>query len=155
MLQSYGDILSNQAIQINVDNFSASRILLIGSGKPHLQRLATDIFSFCMIKNIKLIPEWTQRELNKFADYCSRIKDTDGWAIDRGTFDFIDSQFGRFTVDRFADDRNAKLSVFNSLYYCPGTAHVNAFTAEWRGEYNYLCPLISKMGSTIKHLRKC
>ena len=33
VLQGYGTILKNQAIQINIDNYSATRILTIGSSK--------------------------------------------------------------------------------------------------------------------------
>jgi hypothetical protein len=35
---------------------------------------------------------------------------------------------GPHTVDRFANDQNAQLSVFNSKYYCPGSAAVAAFS---------------------------
>ena len=155
VLQSYGAILTNQAIQINIDNFNATRILTIGSSKPHLQRLAIEIFNYCLSYNIKLIPEWTPRELNRCADYYSKIKDTDSWGIDRETFEFINSQYGDFTVDRFADDRNKKLPTFNSRYYCPGTSHVNTFTANWSGENNWLSPPISLIGSAIRHLKLC
>ena len=154
-LQSYSGILSNQSIQLNTDNFGASRILTIGSSKPHLQQLAKDIFYHCMKHNIKLTPEWTPREQNRCADYYSKIKDTDSWGIDQKTFDFINARFGNFTVDRFADDRNKKLPIFNSRYYCPGTSHVNSFTADWSKDNNWLAPPISLIGSTIKHLRAC
>ena len=81
--------MTDQAIQINIDNFNATRILTIGSSKPHLQRLAIEIFHDCLSNNIKLIPEWTPRELNRTADYYSKIRDTDSWGIDRETFAFI------------------------------------------------------------------
>lgn len=155
VLQSYDSILSNQAIQINTDNFSASRILTIGSSKEPLQNLALDIFYHCLRNNIKLTPEWTPREQNKCADYFSKIRDTDSWSIDGKTFEFINSRFGPFTVDRFADDRNKKLPIFNSRYYCPGTSHVNSFTADWGRDNNWLVPPISLIGSTIKHLKSC
>ena len=63
--------------------------------------------------------------------------------------------FGPFTIDRFADDRNAKLEKFNSRYYRPGTSQVNAFTANWHHENNWLCPPIRLIGSTIRHLKVC
>ena len=53
VLHSYGDILNNQAIKINVDNFGATRILTLGSSKVDLQQLATEIFFHCLRKNIK------------------------------------------------------------------------------------------------------
>ena len=155
VLQSYGHLLANQAIQVNTDNFSASRILSIGSSKIPLQGLAVDIFSYCLTHDIKLTPEWTPREQNRCADYYSKIQDTDSWSIDAATFVFLNSRLGPFTVDRFADDRNKKVSVFNSRFYCPGTAHVNCFTADWGHENNWLVPPISLIGSAIKHLKAC
>ena len=155
VLQSYSHILANEEVQINTDNFNASRILLIGSSKPFLQQLAMDIFYHCMINNIKLTPEWIPRGQNRCADFYSKFKDTDSWSIDHKTFSFINSRFGPFTVDRFADDRNKQLPIFNSRYYCPGTAHVNSFTADWSHDNNWLSPPISLIGSTIKHLKAC
>ena len=155
VLQSYGTILRNQTLQINIDNFGATRILTIGSSKPHLQQLAMEIFSYCLRNDIKIMPEWIPREQNYDADYYSKIRDTDGWGIDNVCFNYINSRFGPFSVDRFADDRNKKLSVFNSRYYCPGTSHVNAFTADWGNDNNWLCHPVSIIGSTIKHVRLC
>ena len=154
-MQSYGKVLSNHALQINIDNFGATRILEIGSSKEHLQQLARDIFYHCVRNNIKITPQWTPRDQNHDADYYSKIKDTDAWAVDQECFHYINTHFGPFSVDKFADDRNKKLKIFNSRYYCPGTAHVNSFTADWSNDNNWLCPPVSLIGSTINHLRRC
>ena len=155
VLQSYGKMLNNQEIQINMDNFGATRILTIGSSKEPLQKLSMDIFFHCLQNNIKITCKWIPRELNYDADYLSKIGDTDSWGVDKDTFHYINRKFGPFSVDRFADDRNKKLKAFNSRYYCPGTAHVNTFTADWSDENNWLCPPVSLIGSTLKHLRLC
>ena len=155
VLQSYGEILRNQTVQVNMDNFGATRVLTIGSSKEVLQTLALDIFYHCLRNNIKLTPEWIPRDQNYDADYFSKINDSDGWGVDQNTFNHINSHFGPFVVDRFADNRNTKLSTFNSRYFCPGTSHVNAFTANWSNKNNWLCPPISLIGSTLRHLRDC
>ena len=138
-----------------MDNFGATRILTIGSSKPLLHDIAIDIFFHCMKYNIKLQPEWIPRELNCDADYYSKIHDSDSWGVDRNTFDFISSQFGPFSVDRFADDRKKLLPTFNYRYYCPGTSHVNSFTADWSHDNNWLCPPVSLVGSTLRQLGLC
>ena len=51
--------------------------------------------------------------------------------------------------------RIKKLETFNSKYYCIGSEHVNAFTINWRGENNWLCPPVSEIPNTIRHLRLC
>ena len=65
VLTSFGDLLKNQSVQVNIDNSSACRILSVGSSKPHLQRLAMEVFKFCTKLNIKLIPQMdpTRRKL--------------------------------------------------------------------------------------------
>ena len=63
--------------------------------------------------------------------------------------------FENFTVDRFSDDLNKKLSNFNSKYHCPNTSGVNAFTYNWSEHFNWLCPPISMIGDAIKHLKLC
>ena len=120
-ISSLCSTLSGQSVRVNVDNYSPSRILSIGSGKQHLQDLAIDIFKYCLAYNIRLMPRWVPRELNIFADYLSKDIDTDDWSIDEATFASISAIFGPFTIDRFADDSNAKLTRFNSKYHCPGT----------------------------------
>ena len=155
VLHSYGELLRNQAIQINIDNFGATRVLTIGSSKDHLQQLALEIFHHCLNNNIKITPEWIPRDKNVIADYYSKMKDTDNWGIDYRCFAYISSHFGPFSVDRFADDRNKKVEKFNSRYYCPGSSHVNSYTADWSNDNNWLCPPVSLIGSTIRHLRMC
>ena len=72
VLDSFGEMLRNQSVQVNIDNSSAFRILSVGSTKPYLQNIAIDVFSFCSKFNIKLIPQWIPREQNQLADAYSR-----------------------------------------------------------------------------------
>ena len=155
VLQSVGVHLKNETVQWFSDNINVSRIIEVGSRRPHLHKLAIEIFDICMCFNIKLQPSWIPREQNETADFLSKIKDTDSWGVDNETFDFIQRNFEKFTVDRFSDDLNKKLSNFNSKYHCPNTSGVNAFTYNWSGHFNWLCPPISMIGDAIKHLKLC
>ena len=49
-------------------------------------------------------------------------------------FNFMDSIWGPHSVDRFADNLNAKLCVFNSKYWCPNTSQVDSFAVSWEKE---------------------
>ena len=155
VLSSFGKILTGQAIQINTDSLNASRILSIGSSKTHLQEIAVDIFKYCMINDIKLIPQWIPRSLNTIADEISKSVDTDNWSIDRYSFNKIQERFGIFTFDRFADDLNTKTKQFNSKHFCLQSYGVNAFTFDWSRENNWICPPVSLIGSCIRHMRIC
>ena len=145
----------HESIQWYSDNVNVSRIIQVGSRKPDLHCLALDIFDLCIQFNLHIQPSWIPREENEFADMISKFVDTDSWTIDLETFSFIESKFGKFTVDRFSDDLNKKCSRFNSRFFCPGTESVNCFTCDWSNDFNWLCPPISLIGATLKHMRLC
>ena len=60
-----------------------------------------------------------------------------------------------FTVDRFADDLNTKCKKFNSKHFCPNSSEINAFSCNWKNDFNWLCPPIYLVGKTIRHLQMC
>lgn len=155
VLSSFGNILAGESVQVNVDNQNVTRILTVGSSKTHLQKIAVNIFEQSLKNDILIIPKWIPRKENSLADFYSRYDDTDDWSIDTRTFIFIQSKFGPFTIDRFSDNVNRKLPRFNSKHFCPESLCVNAFTDNWSGENNWLCPPVSLVGSVIKHLKLC
>ena len=155
-LESFAQAIRHEAINIRTDNFSASRILEIGSPKPHLQALAIRIFEICVKNDIRLFPTWIPRELNQHADYYSKLVDSDDWTIDDVSFKRICKEFGHPTVDRFADNLNRKVSEFNSKFYCPGSSAIDSFTQDWScTTLNWLSPPIKYLIPTIRHLRFC
>ena len=109
----------------------------------------------CASHKIELLPSWIPREDNETADFISKLSDTDNWGIDYETFAFIEARYGKFTIDRFADNLNKKVEVFNSKFYCPFTSGVNAFTFDWSNHFNWLCPPVNLIGDTINHLKLC
>ena len=142
-LQSLTANLTHESVRIYLDNFPATRILTVGSAKAHLQEIAINIFKICLSYNIKLLPTWVPRELNAIADHYSKIRDTDDWSIDDKTFQDISRRFGEFTIDRFADNWNAKTARFYSKYFCPNSCGVDAFTEDWGYENNWICPPVT------------
>ena len=89
------------------------------------------------------------------ADAISKLEDTDSWGIDDQSFQFLQDRFGIFTFDRFADSSNHKVDRFSARYFCPGVESVGAFTEDWRGEFNWICPPIALVGAALKHLKAC
>ena len=114
VLQSFGNIIANESIQVNIDNISACRILSVGSSKKHLQSLAVDVFKHCVKFNINLQPNWVPRDMNQISDFYSKYNDTDNWSIDDNSFYTLSKKFGPFSIDRFADNNNKKTERFNS-----------------------------------------
>ncbi|CAH3103488.1 unnamed protein product [Porites lobata] len=64
VLKSYAVSLKHQRVKVFVDNMGASRILMVGSSKLHLQQIAVDIFSICLSFGISLDSQWLPREEN-------------------------------------------------------------------------------------------
>ena len=155
ILQAFNRNLNGQCVQWYSDNENVSRIISGGSSKNHLQAIAIDIYNVCVINNIILLPAWVPREFNKIADRISKEVDTDNWGIDDETFAYIQANFGKFEVDRFADNKNNKVDHFNSKYHCPGSSAVNCFTCNWKPTFNWLCPPIYLIGKTLRYLELC
>ena len=155
-LQSFANHLRHEAVEIRTDNQNAVRIIQKGSKKSHLQQLAVEIYELCTQNDILLEPTWIPRELNQYADYLSKLKDTDDWSIDNETFEFICRELGQPSFDRFADNLNRKVRRFNSRYWCPDSDGVNAFSHNWaHASLNWLCPPVKLIPATLRHARMC
>lgn len=155
VLSSLAHKLKKETVQWNSDNMNVSRIINSGSTKDYLQKIAIKIYNICTKNNIRICPTWVPRDKNQIADIISKSYDTDNWSIDNETFYYIQTNYGPFTIDRFADDKNRKVKRFNSKVFCPETENVNAFSSHWGNEFNWLCPPIYLIGKTLKHLKTC
>jgi len=131
------------------------KIIEVGSCKPYLNQIAIEIFETSLNYGCKIHPLWIPREENVSADYISKIRDTDSWGIDNKLFLFVQKHFGKFTFDRFADNLNRKTPNFSSRYHCPGTCYVNAFTENWSGHFNWICPPVSLISAALEHAKVC
>ena len=142
MLKSNEAFLSNKNVKIYSDNKNVSSILLKGSNKSTLQKLAMNVHQFCADKDIKISSAWISRSNNALvlADKFSRTFDNDDWEIKTWVFHQLNEIWGKFTIDRFASNLNRKCVRFNSIYWCVGTSGVDAMAQEWSRELNWWVP---------------
>ena len=154
-LQSFRPFVKGKTVKIFSDNKNATIITQKGSTCLRLHDIALQIFEFCALNAVKLEIEWVPREGNQCADFMSRVIDYDDWGVSPNFFEFINSLFGPFTVDRFADNFNHKCSRFQSKFWCPGCEGVDAFSFNWQGENNWLVPPIYLVPKVLFHLRAC
>ena len=152
-LDAVAPFLKGRRVTVYSDSNNAVRIIGRGSRLSHLQEIAMSIFALSIKNSFVLFAVWIPRVENQIADQISKLSDSDGWAIDLETFEHIESKFGRFTVDRFADNLNYKVECFNSRFFCPGTSQVDAFASSWCDGFNWLCPPIKLIGRAIRHLQ--
>ena len=89
------------------------------------------------------------------ADRISRIIEFDDWRLNPDVFRQLDIMWGPHQVDRFADENNAQVPVFNSRFWGPGTSGIDAFCYDWSGVLNWCCPPVCLICRLLKHTRAC
>jgi len=82
-LLSFRALIAGSCVKWHADNQGAVRILDVGSPKQDLHAIAIDIFTFCKVNNVSLLPEWVPRDVNVCADEISRMIDYDDWTTTR------------------------------------------------------------------------
>lgn len=108
--------LKHSRVNVKTDNYAASIIVERGSNKTHLQRLAVSIFEICKHNSIDISVKWIPRNYNKEADRLSKYVDRDDWEITQEAFQYLNSIWGPFSIDRFANYNNTKCDRFNSNF---------------------------------------
>ena len=155
ILMAVVEKLKNCRVRWFTDNQNVARILQVGSKKSGLHATAVKVFSLSVQHHIRLEPEWIPRHLNERADYLSRIVDYDDWQLNPDIFADLDVAWGPHSVDRFASFHNYQVPRYNSRCWNPGSEAVDAFTVDWAGENNWLCPPIGLIPRVIRHAQGC
>lgn len=145
-------LLSNQKVKWFSDNAGVTTIVQKGSMKLELQAIAIDIFKLCMSQSVSLEIEWIPRSENEKADYCSKIVEKDDWGISFSILSSIIQKWGDLQVDWFASGHNAKLPVFFSRFWNPGSAGVDAFAQSWGSVCGLFVPPICIIHQVIKKM---
>ena len=74
-----------------------------------------------MANGITLNSRWIPRPLNNFADFLSKLTNYDDWVVSERLFLHLDSEWGPYIIDHFANIDNKKLERFNSLFWASGS----------------------------------
>ncbi|KHJ79810.1 ribonuclease HI [Oesophagostomum dentatum] len=161
-IKSFANMIAGEKVQIQTDSQTAQSVFYRGSTKSHVQQLASLIWETLDALKTQAEVYWIPRELNYEADLASRIKDMDNWSISDSIFNHLNSIWGPFEVDMFADEVNRKCGVFVSRWFNEGSAAVNAFSGSatkfWRQYHCWWVPPAYLIVDTIlmarKHLSK-
>ena len=142
LLNKFARTLMGKCVQWNTDNKNVVTIMNKGSMKPKLQCIALNIFDIIGQFDIELIMQWVPREQNEQADFLSKalFGGQDEWEISRKFFNILNGIWGPFTVDRFANEQNAKCIRFNSEKWAPGAEAINSMSVSWKHELNWWVP---------------
>ena len=154
-LQSFANLLNGSHVKWYTDNKGVAAIVKSGSSKVHLHKLAMEIFSLSKEHNVIIDIEWIPRSEKEVADYLSKIVDFDDWSVKDSYFRAVDSIWGPFTVDCFANSVNAKVPRFYSLLFQPGSLGVDSLAFDWGLENCWLVPPIYLIPHVLMHFLYC
>ena len=149
------DLLKGSVLTLHFDNQNAAKILKIGSSKPRLHEYALKMSDFCSTYSIVLNTVAIPRSINRFADYISKCVDYTDYGVTQIFFDQLKIKTGVVcNIDRFANNHNTKLLVFNSTSFCLGTSGVDAFNYDWAPPFvNWLFPPPDLILKTVNKLK--
>ena len=63
--------------------------------------------------------------------------------------------WGPFTIDRFANQKNAKTPRYNALFWNPQCEAVDAFIQDWSNETNWVVPPVYLVTKALRHAKAC
>lgn len=152
VLDSLLDDIRGKVVRHRTDNQNVETILSVGSRNKDLHDEAVALYQLCHQFGVCLQIEWIPREFNEEADRISRQTDIDDYMLNPTYFAALDLLWGPHTVDRFSSFRTRQVPRFCSRYLNPSSEHVDAFTADWSGEVNWLFPPPYLIPRVIQHM---
>ena len=97
-----------------------------GSKIPELNKLIIEILDLALEMDAVMVDVlWIPSELNVVPDDLSRMVDVNDWTVRPEAWTAILGMWPQLTVDRFADEWNAKLPRFSSRFRHPSSKKAN------------------------------
>lgn len=149
-VQSLSHLIRGKAVQFFSDNTTAVAYAAKGGGPvEELRTLARELLELLVSLGADLLPPVHIPGLvNTHADLGSRNVETEDYTLRPARFMKLNKRWGPLSCDRFADDFNTQLSVFNSRWACPGSAAVDAFSQSWT-DNEFLFPPLSRLHDVV------
>ncbi len=142
------------SIRLQLDNRSAVAYVnkLGGTRSIPLNRIALDLWAWCVEHNLWVTAEHIPGKLNVDADWESRNStDYSSWKLDPLIFQRISSKY-RLQVDLFADRNSYQLPNYWSWKPDPEAAGTDAFTHQWRNQKAYAFPPFCLIGKCLSKI---
>ncbi len=152
VLESFLPNIQGKDVRHRTDNQNVVSILQVGSRNSELHEEAVALYQLCHQFGVRLQAEWIPREFNDEADQLSRQTDIDDYMLNPTYFAALDILWGPHTIDRFSSFRTRQVPRFCSQYLNPMTEQVDAFTADWSGEVNWIFPPPYLTPKVIQHM---
>ncbi len=156
VLKACEDKISDKCVLLMIDNTTAIAYLNhMGGKQDHLNKLAREIWQWCLNKNIWVSAAHLPGVENVEADYESRhFNDRCEWSLDKGIFHRLIEIYGRPEIDLFASRLNAKCHRYVAWQRDPQAEFIDAFSRPWTNLYAYIFPPFSLIGRVLQKIKK-
>lgn len=145
----------NVHIRLRVDNMTAMTYInnMGGIKSINCNRLAFDIWSWCIDKNIWISAEFLPGSENVLADKESRIfNDSTEWMLDKDVFTSVVEILGYPDIDLFASRLNKQIDSFASWKPDPDALFIDAFNRNWNMLNFYAFPPFSVISQMLQKI---
>ena len=147
VLKSFCSQVKNKHVRIFTDNATAKAYInnMGGTRSPLCNRIAKDIWVWCLDRNIWLSIGFVAGKDNVMADRNSRIfvNQTAEWMLRQELFEKMTNLLGKPEIDLFASRLNNQLNQYVSWHPDPGAAFIDAFNLNWHNIQFYAFPPFS------------
>ena len=154
-LQSFCNKEMNIHIHLKMDNITAVTYInnMGGTKSVACNRLAKQIWQWCLDRQIWLTASHLPGEQNCVADYESRHFQTQTeWMLDVGVFQDICKIVGKPDIDIFASRLNAQLPRYFSWKPDPGAEAVDALAQDWGQDIVYAFPPFCLISTCLRKI---
>ena len=148
---------TNVTIHLKMDSMSALTYInkLGGMISPQLNRLAKELWLWCMERSILLKAQHLAGVLNTIADDESRVmKDRCDWQLCPRIFHLIDKRLGPLELDLFASRLTHQLPRYVSWRPDLAAIATDAFTLNWAELRAYANPPWNLIGRVLAQTRR-
>lgn len=153
-LQSFAKNQNDIHVRLKLDNKTAVAYVnhLGGTRSMNLNKIALELWEWCLERGIWITAEYLPGKSNLWADWESRNSyDASDWKLKPSVFTKLQRKF-RVEVDLFASRTNYQLHQYVSWRADPQSIAVDALKIDWSTFKGYAFPPFNLIG---KCLRKC
>ena len=156
-LKSFCSQTCDTHVQIHIDNTTAVSYInnMGGSKSPILNKLAIEVWEWCMHRNIWVSAVHIAGKFNVDADFKSRsFSDKHEWMLNRNLFMEIKAEFPQLDIDLFASRLTKQLDTYCSWQPDPGSTYVDAFSIDWNNFHFYAFPPFSLIPRCLQKIQQ-
>ena len=148
---------SRPVLQPIMDTQCGVRALRRGSKRPEVHAAAVEVMKVAVNGGVRLRPVWLPRDFHEVAISDGIGKEEEmqrrqqDLQLDPTVFEAICEEWGRPSIDLFADGGNHQLARFYSRRFATGCVDADALAHDWGGEFGWAYPPFPLIADVLHH----